>query len=212
MFRTILNAVLLINGLCVFVSACTTTQLGIHSQDKAILDQLREGGFVIYLVHAAADQDTKVTHVFSRSECEAIPNLTGLGKTQAKVIGKSIYKLKVPIGTVYSSQHCDCYNTAILAFGHATPSVDITLNHDINSHELQSRIQHLNAMLAADPDTGSNTILVGHAEMLKSAQRIELEEGEAAIFKPTGNGATELFSQVKANGWQVLVSNLNNSK
>ena len=206
MIRTVL-----LTGLCMLITACVTTQPQIHRHDEAILDNLRSGGYVIFFMHAAADRTS--TDASSDLEvCADQPRLNGLGKTQAKVIGKSMRKLEIPVGEVYASQYCHCLNTARLAFGRATASLDITHSRKAQEAERQRRIQALTSMLASLPDKGTNTVIVGHAAMLKAAQHINLQAGEAAIFKPDGKGATVFVSQVKPNGWQTLVSRISDEE
>lgn len=196
-------------GICMLVAACATTQHSTHSQDRAILDDLREGGFVIFFMHAATDPAP--ASASNDNDCSTQPRLNGLGKTQAKVIGKSLRKLKIPVGGVVASSYCPSIKTAKLAFRRATPAADITLTGAHDTAEIQRRALALKNMLAQAPTQGTNTVIVGHAVMLKALHHIELEDGEAAIFKPDGKGSAELISLVKANGWQTLVSRVYDS-
>ena len=206
---TLMKRKLFIPILGMLITACATSQRDVFKQDQAILDELRQGGFVIYFAHAAAD-DKNLTSIIrnNTNDCSTQSQLNGLGRTQAKVIGKSFRKLKIPFSDVHACQLCPCINTGKLAFGQVRPSPEITTVAGTEHSELQNSSNILNSMIGNPPPAGSNTIIIGNSALLDVARKIVLEEGEAAIFKPGNDGAAEFISQVKANGWQTLVSRL----
>jgi hypothetical protein len=54
------------------------------------------------------------------------------------------------------------------------------------------------------PVSGSNNVIVTHGFNINSITGYTPDEGEAAIFKPDGNGAFTFVTRVKAAQWEAL--------
>jgi hypothetical protein len=167
---------------------------------------LQSGGFVIYFRHA----DTGRAYVESGVDlkrCDTQRNLNGQGKADAREIGKQFRRLRIPVDDVLSSEYCRCWQTAQLAFG----------RHEINEWltgadraprlaELRARkARELRRMLSTPPPAGTNTILISHGFNLLDAENYHLgTQGEAAVYRPDGNGAHHLVARLRPGEWSEL--------
>jgi len=140
------------------------------------------------------------------TNCDTQRRLNDLGKQQAQAIGEGFKAMSIPVGDVVTSHYCRCINTAKIAFGKATPTMDITSIQDVTPEVRRQRIDNLRQMLATEPKPNTNTILVAHKWMFKDASGILLEEGEAAIFKPQAHGTAHFIRRVKPEEWKNLKS------
>jgi phosphohistidine phosphatase SixA len=162
-----------------------TPAAGVELAGPALLAALREGGFVIYFRHARTDFSQDDTDLSDLSNCATQRNLSAEGRDQARRIGEAIAALGIPVGEVLSSELCRTRETAELAFGQATPMLDLTSFGTAGSEaEEQERAAALRRLLATPPARGTNTVLVGHLFNIQAAAGIGLAEGEAAILSP----------------------------
>ena len=83
--------------------------------NKNLLNQLEDGGKLIFIRHAYApgggDPDN-----FNLNDCSTQRNLNNEGREQAKYIGEFFKKNKIEIDKVLSSEWCRCKETAKIAF------------------------------------------------------------------------------------------------
>ena len=179
-----------------------------HAQDApptALLERLRQGGFVIYLRHASTDFSQVDSDLVNLDNCATQRNLTDTGRAQAVAIGESMRELGVPIGEVLSSEFCRTLETAQLAFGRVTPTRDLTSISGLTIAERDRRLEALRVLLATPPADATNTILVAHQFNLRDAMGVTLvNEGEAAIYEPDGAGSAALAALVMADQWPAL--------
>jgi phosphohistidine phosphatase SixA len=162
-----------------------TPAAGEELAGPALLEALREGGFVIYFRHARTDFSQDDTDLSDLTNCATQRNLSPEGHAQARLIGEEIAALAIPIGEVLSSELCRTRESAELAFGRTTPMPDLTSFGTAGSEaEEQERAAALRRLLATPPAPGTNTVLVGHLFNIQAAAGIGLAEGEAAIFRP----------------------------
>ncbi len=171
--------------------------------ENELVRQLRGGGFVIYIRHAATvpASDTDPQNL---ANCAAQRNLSDEGREQARRIGNSLRQLGIPVGRVLSSAFCRTVETATLAFGRAEQSVDLTsLPQAGTEAEEERRVSALRDLLSTAPPPGQNTVLVAHLFNIQRAARVSIAEGEAAVFQPTGGGF-RLVATVTADEWATL--------
>ncbi|MCI0505042.1 MAG: histidine phosphatase family protein [Gammaproteobacteria bacterium] len=186
--------------LCLFiVTACASQSQ--HAADP-LVQKLQQGGYVIFFRHAATDHSQQDTDKKNLANCETQRPLTDEGRQQARVIGEGFTALNIPVGNVITSYYCRCIDTARIAFGKATPTLDITSIQDVTPDVKQQRIANLRQMLNTPPAAGANTVLVAHKWMFNDASGYLLEEGEAAIFQPQDSGEALMVKRVKPDEWK----------
>jgi phosphohistidine phosphatase SixA len=170
-------------------------------EGAALVEALRQGGYVIYFRHAATDFSQTDTNTQNLEDCSNQRNLNEQGRAQARAIGESFLSLNIPVGLVWSSGYCRARDTAMLAFGRAEITSDLTGFPEELSEE---RIAALRQMLSTPPEPGMNTVLVAHGFNITNTVNITIEEGEAAIFAPLGEAGFELVGRVLPDDWVKL--------
>ena len=193
--------------LVVLMGACASAPEKVHQEDLDFIADIQKGGYVIFFRAAATDPSRQDTDLNNPANCEEQRRLSGLGRTQSKVIGKSFKKLNIPVGDIVTSLYCRSVNTARLAFGRANPTLSLSNVAELTGEKKMLRVESLRDMLASVPKKGSNTVIVGHDGIFKEIAGVSLKEGESAIYKPNGSGDTRLVTRVNPNGWQKVGTN-----
>ena len=167
--------------------------------------QLRRGGVVLVIRHAATDFSKPDQDPVDLKDCRTQRNLSADGRRDARRIGQGARRLQLRIGAVLSSPFCRTRETARLAFGRATVSRallnTITANHDA-AWRRQSRAAR--RLLGAKPSAGRITVLVTHGSVVGDATGLTLEEGETLVFRPLGGARFRLLGRILPRGWAGL--------
>ena len=98
--------------LVIFISLTSSVKADLN---KNLIDQLQEGGKLIFIRHAYAPGSGDPINL-NLNDCSSQRNLDKNGKEQAKKIGDFFKEKKIPIQKVISSQWCRCKETALIAF------------------------------------------------------------------------------------------------
>ncbi|HET8577110.1 MAG TPA: histidine phosphatase family protein [Methylomirabilota bacterium] len=165
----------------------------------ALVEALRQGGYVIFFRHARTDFSQRDS---SLADCATQRNLSNEGREQARAIGAAIRRLGIPIGRVLASPYCRTRETAELAFGRVEVTRDLLGR---GASEEQSRIAAslLRPLLGVPVEPGTNTVLVSHGFNLRAADGIVLAEGEAAIYRPGEGGAFTRVGRLTSDQWTL---------
>lgn len=210
-------ALLILAGFSTFIFITATAEPiatpGQFSGDSLII-ALRQGGFTIYFRHAATDwtQVDQVESLDDIASCDPgrMRQISPAGRTVAQRIGTAIRRLKVPIGRVLSSPYCRTRETASELNLGTVQITDQIMNMRVV--ELmggrEAVIERARNLLATVPETGTNTILVAHGNLLLEATGAYPTEAGAAIFSPQGNKRFRLVSELKVEDWEQLASQI----
>ena len=88
---------------------------------------MRDGGYVIVFRHGATYQDQAYTDPLNLSNVAKQRQLNDDGRALAKSIGKSLHKLRIPVGQIHSSLFQRAIDTgALMGFGDVEASADYT--------------------------------------------------------------------------------------
>lgn len=165
-------------------------------EGTALLEDLRGGGYIIYVRHAATDSTQQDTDLAS---CETQRNLSDKGRADAAKIGEAWTSLSVPVGEVISTEYCRTRETAEMAFGE--PEVMQKADLEVS----------LGTLLAITPEDGMNSIIVGHVDLLETAtgiaipEDIRFNEGDALVYRPLGgpmgDQGYELLTRISLRNW-----------
>jgi phosphohistidine phosphatase SixA len=165
----------------------------------SLLEDLRSGGYILYVRHAATDRSQEDTDL---SSCETQRNLSEQGKLDAAAIGTAWQTLALPVDQLVSTEYCRTRDTALIAFGEPTI---------INRADMETM---LDEMLATQPMEGTNTVIVGHVDLLEAVTGIQVpedtrfDEGDALIYRPLGgamgDGGYELVGRISLRNWSDL--------
>jgi phosphohistidine phosphatase SixA len=169
-----------------------------------VVDLLHDGGYVVFLRHAATDHSQKDRLGVPLTDCGGQRNLNDAGRAQARAIGEAWRALELPVGDVLASGYCRTRQTAALAFGRATIVPTLTGIPAEMVGTYTGRVRALRRMLGTEPQEGTNTVIVGHIANLEAATKVEIEEGDAAVFEPLGDGRYRLVARLPASAWPQL--------
>ena len=95
-----------------FISLTTSIKADLN---KNLMDQLEDGGKLIFIRHAYAPGSGD-PNSFNLNDCSTQRNLNEDGRKQAQYIGEFFKKNKIEIDKVLSSEWCRCKETAKIAF------------------------------------------------------------------------------------------------
>lgn len=163
---------------------------------KALLDELRKGGYVLYLRHAETGRITE--------QC-GISNLTPAGEEEAKRIGAAIRALNIPVSEVWSSPACRVVDTArLLDLGNVKLTDDLAATSTNPAFDLPSARQR---WLDMKPAKGTNIVLVSHMHGSKASHEwLQLAIGEMIVFRPASSSAALPVSRMRAVDWVKLLA------
>ena len=168
-------------------------------------DQLRRGGVVLVIRHAATDQSKPDQDPVDLNDCRTQRNLSADGRRDARLIGQGVRRLKLRLGAVLTSRFCRTRETARLAFGRATVSPallnTITADHDA---AWRRQIRAARALFGTKPAAGRVTVLVTHGVVVGDVTGLTLEEGETLVFRPLGNSKFKLLGRIMPRAWAAL--------
>jgi phosphohistidine phosphatase SixA len=174
-----------------------------------LVEELREGGYVVYIRHTATDMSQKDTHKTDVSRCDGMRNLTDAGREQARELGRAFRELEIPVAEVLASEYCRTRETAQLAFGEFRREPRLTgFPPDDPRGPYEARVRATRELLGSPPPEGRNTVLVAHVKNLEAAADVEIEEGDSAVFQPFGGSRFRYLGRVPVAAWPRLVEQL----
>jgi len=171
--------------------------------DAALLKQLREGGYVLYLRHTSTDFSRNDANMKSYADCANQRNLTDKGRDEARAVGEHIKRLGIPIGTVLASPFCRTMETAKLAFGKAQPMNEV--RGGPARPDDPSRYDPLRKLLGGYVPKGENLVISSHGNPFHAvAGPPYLAEGEIAVVRPQGDSRFAIVGKIRVEDWQLL--------
>jgi phosphohistidine phosphatase SixA len=168
--------------------------------DSALVERLREGGYVLYMRHASTDFSQNDSNSRSFEDCANQRNLTDKGRAEARAVGEHIKRLRIPVGTVLASPYCRTMETARLAFGKATPMQEA--RGGPAQTEDPKRYEGLKKLLSSSVPRGENLIVSSHGNPFHAvAGPPYLAEGEIAVVQPRGDGRFDVVGRIRLQDW-----------
>ena len=163
--------------LIIFISLTSTVKADLN---KKLINQLKEGGKLIFIRHAYAPGSGDPDN-FNLNDCSSQRNLSDEGRNQAKNIGEFFKKNKIKIEKVISSEWCRCKDTSSLAFGsfetknflNSFYSSKFTKNKKSQMLDLREYIK--------DFQSKKNLVLVTHYVVISEALNYAPSSGEIVI-------------------------------
>ena len=153
------------------------------------LDQVRKGGFVLYLRHGYTDNNRPDRlPAVDLDDCRTQRPLTEEGRQLSKRVGESIRKARLPVGEIRTSPLCRAKESAQAAFPGKPFTIDKLLMYTANLTDAQKVpiIANTRRLLSTPVAAGSNRLLVAHAPNLMDLIGYFPKEGTLAIFRPVG--------------------------
>jgi phosphohistidine phosphatase SixA len=197
--------------LCVALSPAGAAAQGQALQAKlsgrALVDALREGGYVMLLRHTATDAFVGDPGTLDLADCATQRNLSEMGRAQAEAMGRAIKTLGIPIGKVISSPYCRCVDTAKLAFGETEVLPELTVGEDLTYEERAARGSKIRVIVGTEPSEGTNTVLVTHTGILLYTFGLQAKpEGIAHVFRPAEFGPAVYIGAILPGEWGPLAA------
>jgi phosphohistidine phosphatase SixA len=136
--------------------------------------------------------------------------LNDQGRAQAKMIGESMRRLKIPVSIVVTSTFQRAVETGtLLGFGEVTATSDVAEGGLVVSPDENSRrTLALRQLAGMHPPADNNLVIVTHKPNIMDAfgrDWFDVREGEASVFEPDGYGGYRLIVRVQANEWSGLL-------
>jgi broad specificity phosphatase PhoE len=180
-------------------------------QDKLsgseLLSVLQQGGYIIYFRHAQTEKDYADQVTADVNDCSTQRMLSEEGWQQAKKIGAGFADNSIPVGRVISSQFCRAWQTADLAFGkyEKNSALNFPKAEDYSPEQIKQMKANVTPLLTAIPESGTNTVIVGHDDIFEAATGIYPDpQGMAYILKPDEQGSFEILANMLPEEWSQL--------
>lgn len=159
----------------------------------ALLDLLRNGGYILYTRHGEATVGEDRPDLDFRN-CDTQRNLSDLGRRQAGYYGQLIQALQIPIGyPVMTSPFCRAVETGQLAFGHEYVQIDpfwfdvYNLSRNITQSEQDRILNELWPRLETIPAPGTNQVIIAHSFPARVGLG-QIPDMGTVIIRPLGQG------------------------
>jgi phosphohistidine phosphatase SixA len=173
-----------------------TTELKADSLLKA----MRQGGYTIILRHARTDRsvmdDPRYVDAGDRTKQR---NLSDAGIADAKAIGLVMRHAAIPFSEIVSSPLFRTKETAQMAFGEPTLSVELRTMEESASQR---------ALIAKAPTPGTNRALIVHHFIIEryvpGISLGEIGESEAAVIRTAPNGEITMVGRFTLADWERL--------
>jgi phosphohistidine phosphatase SixA len=183
------------------------------------INDLRLGGYVIVFRHGATYSDQTSTDPMSRRTADptsrqnvsAERQLNDQGRAQAKSIGESMRKLRIPVGLVLTSTTQRAVDTAtLLGVGEVTALPDLAeAGPELSPDEKDRRAVEFRKLVAQRPPADNNVVIVSHKPNVVDAfgrAWSDVREGEASVFEPDGHSGYKLIVRIRADEWGALAA------
>jgi phosphohistidine phosphatase SixA len=172
-----------------------------------LVPTLKSGGYVIVMRHAHSPAERPSTDQADTANRAGERQLDAQGKAEAAAIGRGLKASGVPIGTVYSSPTFRALQTVLLmGLRRATAQAELGDGGSSMAASAagQAGTAWLKAKAAEVPAKGTDVLIITHGPNITLAfgdTVKDLGDGEAAVFKPDGQGGFSLLGRIKPDAW-----------
>lgn len=175
---------------------------------KALLNDLRKGGLVLYLRHGTTDNSRpdRVPSV-DLNDCATQRPLSDEGRALMKQVGKSIRDARIPLARVLVSPMCRTRESAQLAIGDRFEVVEpLMYSANMTQEEKQPRIAALRQLMKEPVPAGGNTLFIAHAPNMADLIGFFVKpEGNLLVFRPGGPDGFEYLASIHPEHWAALL-------
>ena len=163
--------------LIIFISLTSPVKADLN---KKLINQLEEGGKLIFIRHAYAPGSGDPDN-FNLNDCSTQRNLSKEGQRQAEYIGEFFRKNKVKIDKVLSSEWCRCKETAKIAFKNF--STNSFLNSFYSSKFAKNKDKQVKALkeYIKKFKSDKNLVLVTHYVLISEILNYGPSSGEIVV-------------------------------
>ena len=161
----------------IFISLTTSIKADLN---KILLNQLEDGGKLIFIRHAYAPGGGDPQN-FNLNDCSTQRNLNNEGRKQAQYIGEFFKKNEIKIDKVLSSEWCRCKETARIAFKNF--STNSFLNSFYSSKYAKNKDKQIKMLnnYVKKFKSDKNLILVTHYVLISEVLNYAPSSGEIVV-------------------------------
>ena len=163
--------------LIIFISLTTTVKADLN---KKLINQLEEGGKLIFIRHAYAPGSGDPDN-FNLNDCSTQRILSKEGRKQAEYIGEFFRNKKIKIDHVLSSEWCRCKETAKIAFTNF--STNSFLNSFYSPKFAKNKSKQVNALNGYIDKfkSNKNLVLITHYVLISEVLNYGPSSGEIVV-------------------------------
>jgi hypothetical protein len=165
----------------------------------AIIDALKQGGYVIVMRHASASPQPPQRGQAAPGNIANEPQLDDMGQATVEAMGYAFRKFAIPVANTFASPQFAAFETAhFFGFGERH-KVDELGTKSPSADWLRMKVRQA-------PPAGQNDLIVTQLENLAAAFGADaqnLEPGEALIFQPNG-GDAKIVARMPVEDWAKL--------
>lgn len=175
--------------------------------DRKVLQQLRQGGYVLYMRHGYTDNSKPDQVPVVLHDCATQRPLTPAGRELAASIGKTLRQARIPVGEVFASPLCRTRESAEAAFG-AQVRVNERLMYTANLTQAQKRpiLAATRQLLSAPVPLRQNRVVVAHAPNLFDLIGYFItQEGTIVVIEPLGRNEFRYVASIPPAHWRELL-------
>ena len=177
--------------LIIFITLTTSIKADLN---KNLINQLEDGGKIIFIRHAYAPGSGDPDN-FNLNDCSTQRNLSEDGREQAKQIGEFFKQNQIKIYKILSSEWCRCKETAQIAFK------DFSTNSFLNSFYSPRYAKNKDKQIDELHDyiknfkSKKNLILVTHYVLISEVLNYASSSGEIVVSDKNFN----IIGSIKIN-------------
>lgn len=173
----------------------------------ALIDQLRSGGYVLYMRHGNTDNSRPDrTPKVDLNDCNTQRPLTAEGRKMAARVGEYIRKAKIPVGEVLSSPLCRAKESAEAAFGHFDVEINLIYSGNMTDAEKIPVNKKTRELLSRPVPAKTNRVLVAHAPNLMDVMGyFPKYDGTVVVFRPHAEKGFEYVGSILPAQWDELL-------
>ena len=182
----------------------TTAAQGQTSTGSVLVKALQAGGHVIVMRHASSP-----SVIPTKPNPDNVPperQLDEQGRKTTTAMGEALRRLKIPIGEVLTSPTYRARETArLLGFPNARSVAELGEGTGTMQAVSSAQTGWLQKKVREFP-TNTNTVLITHVPNVSAAfpDSPAVDQGEALVFAPAGQGNVRLVGRIKIEEWPAL--------
>jgi phosphohistidine phosphatase SixA len=177
---------------------------------QALVDALRQGGYVIVMRHAHSPRTPPDAEHAAPANTRHERELDEEGRATATAMGNALKRLGIPIAEVLSSPTFRALQTVRLLGLEPTPTPELgDGGRDMKADSEGTRSAWLRTRAAMKPPAGGNTLMVTHLPNLVGAfgdAAANTGDGEALVVRPDGTQPM-IVGRIRIDEWPRLSGN-----
>ena len=191
------------------ISGAAAALITLHAQapSDALVNQLRQGGYVLVMRHASSPREVLTKDTANPDNTKLERQLDEAGRRGATAMGDALRGLRIPIGTVLTSPTYRAIVTVKFAqLGSPAAVAELGGGGQSMQGITAEQSAWLRTRVSEVPPSG-NTILVTHQPNLSRAfpdWGPTVNDGETVILRPDGKGGAAFVGRISIEEWPRL--------